>query len=81
MTILYPAFAGVRAVGFVNSPLIAETQRGKEVTDLIHVTDWLPTFLGIAGSNADGLTIDGLDQWNTIKTGATGSRTVSVHII
>lgn len=49
-------------------------------TDLIHITDWMPTFMHIAsGSTVDGqaLGIDGLDQFNTITTGAASPRTVN----
>ena len=68
---------GVRAVGFVNSPLLSPTQNGKEIRDLIHVTDWLPTMLSIAGGSIGNLQLDGVNQWNTLKDGDNSARTVS----
>ena len=71
---------GIKAVGFVSSPLLSENQRGNVSTDLIHVTDWLPTMLSIAGGSTGGqLSIDGLNQWNTIRDGASTPRSVSNH--
>ena len=63
-------------MGFVSSPLLAASQKGQEASNLIHITDWLPTMLSIAGGSTDSLSIDGLNQWNTIQTGATSPRTV-----
>ena len=70
---------GVRAVGFVNSPLLPAVQNGRNVTDLIHVTDWLPTMLGIAGGSIGNLTLDGINQWNTFKEGSASTRTVNAY--
>ena len=36
----------------------------------MHVTDWLPTFLSMAGSNAVAdisKSIDGIDQWASLR--------------
>ena len=35
----------------------------------MHVTDWLPTFLSLAGANSSDIlpNIDGIDQWQSLK--------------
>ena len=34
----------------------------------MHVTDWLPTFLSMAGGNLNMLkSIDGIDQWPSLR--------------
>jgi arylsulfatase A-like enzyme len=42
----------------------------------MHVTDWLPTLLSVAGGNLTGLVgkIDGVDQWNSISNNKTSPR-------
>ncbi|XP_037081332.1 arylsulfatase B-like, partial [Pollicipes pollicipes] len=57
---------GTRAASFVHSPLLKK--RGYVNRGLIHVTDWFPTLLRLAGRPtvpADDL--DGFDQWDTIS--------------
>ena len=70
---------GIRAIGFVSSPIISAAKRSREVTDLIHVTDWMPTLLHIAGGslNSNDL-IDGVNQWNTISNAERSERKVSI---
>ena len=46
---------GMRGVGFVHSPLIK--RRGSVNSGLIHVSDWFPTILGLAGGNTTGLNV------------------------
>ena len=37
---------------------------------LYHVTDWLPTIVGLAGGNTSrNLPLDGVDIWSSITTG------------
>ena len=56
---------GMKGVGFVHSPLLK--QRGGVTTELIHVSDWFPTLVTLAGGNTSALNVDGYDQWATIK--------------
>jgi arylsulfatase A-like enzyme len=44
---------------------------------LMHVTDWLPTLITAAGGNGFELAskLDGIDQWNSISTNQTSTRT------
>ena len=62
---------GIRSASFINSPLL----KGGEVnSELMHVTDWLPTVThigacGVESSNCTGPIfegIDGVNQWSAI---------------
>jgi len=62
---------GVRAAGFVNSKLLEKP--GRTSMDLIHVTDWVPTLVNLAGGSVKG-PLDGVDQWPTISEGLPSAR-------
>lgn len=51
-------------MGFVNSPLL--TRQGKISHKLIHITDWYPTSVWLAGG-ANSRNQDGFNVWNAIK--------------
>ena len=57
---------GMRGVAWVWSDLL-ETTQGTEVTELLHISDWFPTLVNLAGGSTDGLPLDGYDIWPTIR--------------
>lgn len=63
---------GVRAVGFVHSPLLTRT--GVVSNAMIHVSDWFPTLLGLAGAPYSKHGLDGHDVWKTISKGLPSPR-------
>ncbi|KAL2077265.1 hypothetical protein ACEWY4_026769 [Coilia grayii] len=72
---------GVRGLGFVHSPLL---QRPRRVShELLHITDWYPTLLRIAGGNLSALAsgVDGHDAWGSISEGVASPRREILHNI
>ena len=63
---------GVRGVGFVHSNLIKEP--GRVSNDLLHITDWLPTFYTLAGGNTSYFKLDGYNVWDTLSNAAKSPR-------
>jgi arylsulfatase A-like enzyme len=75
---------GVRTNAFVHSPLIDISLRGKTYTGRLHVTDWMPTLMGLATNNkwTNTTEIDGVEQWSSILYGASSSpRTEIIHYV
>ena len=77
---------GIRVPGFVSggSPLIPGRVRGTVSVNLYHVTDWLPTIVGLAGGNTTrNLPLDGHDIWASIVAPSTtpNPRTELLHNI
>ena len=67
---------GVRAPAVVNGGILPQKMRGRHLDGLVHISDWLPTFVvGLAGGNtsdpladADRLPpVDGVNQWPYIS--------------
>jgi arylsulfatase A-like enzyme len=52
----------MRAPGFVHSPLLPVGRRGAVHDGLMHVSDWYPTLLALAGRGDEGLGLDGFNQ-------------------
>ncbi|XP_072050880.1 arylsulfatase B-like [Amphiura filiformis] len=74
---------GVRAAGFIHTPLFPKSLRGTVHNGLIHISDWFPTIIqGLSGGNTNGTKpLDGFDMWETIKTGTKSPRTEILYNI
>lgn len=60
---------GIRGAAFANWP--GHVPAGKHITEPMHVVDWYPTLIGLAGGNLNQpLPIDGLDVWPMITQSA-----------
>ena len=58
---------GVRVPAFVHSWMLPDEVKGTESEALLHVTDWLPTLVSLAGGRTTrNRPLDGLDIWPAI---------------
>ena len=55
---------GLKVPTFVSSPLLSSPRAISN--ELIHVSDWFPTLVHLAGGDTEDLEIDGYNQWDTI---------------
>lgn len=78
---------GVRGVSFLHWPGLSPQLQGTVNDNLVHVADWLPTFVGgIAGTEltVDGykFPLDGVNQWGSLTTpGAAGARSATSGLV
>ncbi|KAG7461951.1 hypothetical protein MATL_G00196630 [Megalops atlanticus] len=71
---------GIRAVGFVHSPLLLK--KGTRCQGLVHITDWYPTLVTLAeGTLEEDLDLDGYDVWEAISEGLPSPRQDILHNI
>ena len=68
----------VRVPSFVHSPLLEPHRRGTRSQELVHITDWFPTILGLAKYDQN-ITSDGLNIWPVIQAGEKGQRDMIVY--
>ena len=70
---------GMRGVGFVYSKML--DRPGQINSEMIHVTDWFPTIVHLAGGSADGIPLDGYNVWETLSSGKPSPRKEILHNI
>jgi len=68
---------GTHGVGFVAGGVLR--QGGVRNHDLMHISDWYPTLLSAAGHREPVAGLDGVDQWEVLKTGVPTNRTELVY--
>jgi len=54
----------VRTTGVIWSPLLPIERRGMVIRDLFDITDWLPTFLEVAGESEKSFILVNIFQLN-----------------
>jgi arylsulfatase A-like enzyme len=71
---------GIRAAGFIWSPLLKSRQRVSD--QLIHISDWLPTLYHAAGGDETILrNIDGINLWDELSENLVSKRIEILHNI
>ena len=64
---------GTRVAGFIHGKMFTEPRVSY---DLMHVSDWLPTILTAVDGDLSNLTsLDGFNQWETLKDQKKSPRT------
>ena len=57
---------GIRGVSFVHGKGL-EDKAGNVCHELLHVSDWFPTLVNLAGLTYSHLKLDGFDIWQTLR--------------
>ena len=78
------ARGGVSSRAIINSQLLPESRRGTVYEGLAHVTDWLPTLMGLATEaqwtgSYSGADLDGIDLWDAIVSNTESPRHEILH--
>jgi len=60
---------GLQVPAFVTGGVLPADRRGTSLDEMIHVTDWFPTILSAVGIDYDNSNLDGMNVWDTIKSG------------
>ena len=69
---------GIRGVSFLSSPLLSQT--GYTYPGMIHLVDWLPTLLEVAGVRPPPW-LDGVSVWSSLSTNLSSPRHTILHNI
>ncbi|OWF47903.1 arylsulfatase B-like [Mizuhopecten yessoensis] len=67
---------GTRATAFISGKGLEKT--GYTYNGMMHAVDWMPTILSAAGGTPEK-DIDGIDQWDSLRTGAPSKRTEFIY--
>ncbi|XP_013381199.1 arylsulfatase J-like [Lingula anatina] len=70
---------GIRTPGFVYGGLLR--RKGVVAQGLMHLSDWAPTLLTIAGVDISDETFDGSDQTRVVLDGGASTRTDIIHYL
>ena len=55
----------LRVVSFVHGAMLK--QKGVASNEFLHISDWFPTLVNLAGGNVSDIPVFGYDIWNTIR--------------
>ena len=66
----------MKVAGFVSGPLVKNPKTVNN--EWIHISDWYPTILGLAGASLGNYTVDGYDQWDAISGMGHSPRKVNI---
>lgn len=69
---------GTRVVGYIQGPGIP---KGSHYGGLMHMVDWLPTLVSLAGGDIDHSDLDGVDMVSALTQGGPSPRTSMVYNI
>eukprot|EP00595_Chromulina_sp_UTEXLB2642_P000323 CAMPEP_0196761698 /NCGR_PEP_ID=MMETSP1095-20130614/1002_1 /TAXON_ID=96789 ORGANISM="Chromulina nebulosa, Strain UTEXLB2642" /NCGR_SAMPLE_ID=MMETSP1095 /ASSEMBLY_ACC=CAM_ASM_000446 /LENGTH=1008 /DNA_ID=CAMNT_0042111583 /DNA_START=472 /DNA_END=3501 /DNA_ORIENTATION=- len=75
---------GVSVNGLIHSKYIPDSMKGQSYEGQMHITDWLPTLMGLATNGEwtgsySGADIDGVDMWDAIMTNSESPHEEIVH--
>ncbi|XP_070551943.1 arylsulfatase J-like isoform X1 [Ptychodera flava] len=70
---------GTRAVGFIHGNMLKNT--GYTYNGMMHIVDWYPTLVSIAGGQVQDPEIDGINLWDALSTNSPSPRNEMVYNI